>query len=131
MSDDQPQRDAKGRFPPGVSGNIKGRPKGRITLSHALQLELDESQRAADEGVKRSKRGPTARELAKRLLEMADAGDRLGLDAFREFADRTEGKATQAVELRADINVQADADAVVARLTRELSGGEEDGDDED
>lgn len=67
---------------PGQSGNPHGRPsKKPITL--ALEMELKAEPKRA-------------RRIARRLLDMAEAGD---LPAIKEVLDRTDGKAAQSLIL--------------------------------
>ena len=75
------------RFQPGVSGNPGGRPKTRV-LSEMLAAIGNETE---------SKSGKTYYQLAaEAFLGQAFDGN---VHAFREFADRVEGRTTQRVEL--------------------------------
>jgi hypothetical protein len=77
----------KTRFQPGVSGNPGGRPKTRI-LAEMLAAVGDQVE---------AKSGKTYFQLAaEALVGKAFNGD---VQAFREFADRIDGRATQHVEL--------------------------------
>jgi len=76
------------KFPKGVSGNPNGRP--RLTrLTESLRRLIAETNPHAHEET-------IAETIAQTLVTMALAGD---LQAIREVADRTEGKAKQAIDL--------------------------------
>lgn len=81
------------QFPKGVSGNPSGRPK-LTRLTEALREQLAETNPDAPEET-------IAEQIAKTLIRSAIAGD---VQAIREIADRTEGKARQSVELDLQIN---------------------------
>ncbi len=73
------------RWKPGQSGNPSGRPK-KLHITDALRAELE---RTGPDGV------PNDTAIARVLVEIARAGN---LEAIREIADRTEGKARQRIE---------------------------------
>lgn len=73
------------RWKPGQSGNPSGRPK-KLHITDAIRAELE---RKGPDGV------PNDEAIARALVEMARAGN---MDAIREIADRTEGKARQRIE---------------------------------
>ncbi len=73
------------RWKPGQSGNLSGRPK-KLHITDALRAELDME---GPDGVANDAA------IARKLVEMARDGN---LEAIREIADRTEGKARQRIE---------------------------------
>lgn len=76
------------QWPPGVSGNPKGRPKA-VTLSEMLRKQLAQTMPNAD--------GRTfAEEIARVLCVDAAAGS---LGAIREVCDRVEGRPRQGLDL--------------------------------
>lgn len=88
------------RFPPGVSGNPKGRPKGSKNVKTILRRLLDAEIPVTQRGVETSK--STREVLIQRMIEKAARGDRkaiefilnldMKLDAIeelREASDRT------------------------------------------
>lgn len=77
-------------WPKGVSGNPTGRPKASVVLSEAYR-------RALAEPLPNDKTGATvAAGIAHALVMAALDGD---VSAARELADRTEGKARQAIDV--------------------------------
>ncbi len=76
------------RFKPGASGNPKGRPKLTL-LSEAIRAQLACAAPDADERT-------YAEVIAEKLCAEAAAGN---VAAAREIADRTEGKAKQAIDV--------------------------------
>lgn len=76
------------RVPPGASGNPKGRPKLTL-LSEAIRAQLAESAPDMDERT-------YAEVIAEKLCTEAANGN---VNAAREIADRTEGKAKQQVDV--------------------------------
>jgi hypothetical protein len=84
-------RFAKGNslgFQPGRSGNPKGRPKS-ITLSEAYRKQLAQPVPGNEDGL------TYADVIASVVCEAAAKGD---VQAARELADRTEGKARQTID---------------------------------
>lgn len=77
-------------FQKGKSGNPGGRPKQR-KFREALSLALSENDPKTGQ--------PKLRRIADKLVEAAMQGESW---AIREVADRTDGKAVQAVELESD-----------------------------
>jgi hypothetical protein len=73
------------RFKPGESGNPKGRPKKK-PLTEQLEKQLDDPKQAAA--------------AAKAMIGKAKKGD---VNAFREVADRVEGKVAIPVEAKLDL----------------------------
>ncbi len=73
------------RWKPGQSGNPSGRPK-KLHISDALRAELEAE---GPDGVANDSA------IARKLVDMARHGN---LEAIREIADRTEGKARQRIE---------------------------------
>lgn len=100
MANDTPKDDVgykkpprSAQFPPGVSGNKNGRPKGSRNFDTTLRKELQEKIPVTENG-KRKK--VTKREaIAKQLINRAASGDpraiSIILNAAREFEDRTTG----------------------------------------
>ncbi len=76
------------RFKPGASGNPKGRPKLTL-LSEAIRAQLAVTVPNADERT-------YAEVIAEKLCTEAAAGN---VNAAREIADRTEGRAKQAIDV--------------------------------
>lgn len=77
------------RFKPGVSGNPKGRPKGRSVT--ALVREIVD----ADDG-------ELAEQLARKAIDMALAGD---FRFFREILNRVDGKVADQVQDEGGIQI--------------------------
>jgi hypothetical protein len=101
-STDQQRKNSDGRkrrlanlrpFPKGRSGNPAGRPKS-LTLSEAFRRQLSQP-------VPNDEHGRTFAEVVAERMCLAAAGGDVG--AAREIADRTEGKARQAISM--DMNV--------------------------
>lgn len=88
-------RDEKGRFIPGMSGNPKGRPK-RKTLSETL-MEL------IDQPCPNDANGKTWREVI--ILATLSHGIRGNAPLLKEIWDRIDGKATQPLEHQGGITV--------------------------
>jgi hypothetical protein len=74
------------QWQPGQSGNPSGRPK-KLHITDAIRLELEQP---GPDGMTNDAA------IARKLVEMARGGN---LEAIREIADRTEGKARQRTEL--------------------------------
>lgn len=72
-------------FPPGVSGNPSGRPKGSYSVVEPLRRLLAEDE------------GKRAEDIAKNLLRLAVAGDESALGAIREILERADGKVEKQV----------------------------------
>lgn len=83
------------RFPPGVSGNPGGRPKGSYSVRDALRREL--AKDADDDGI-----GARARKLALALLEAADNGEGERVRAIAATIAEAEGKPTEYVQRRTE-----------------------------
>jgi len=81
------------QFPPGVSGNLQGRPK-LTKLTEALREQLAETSPDAPEET-------IAEQIARALISEAKSGN---VQAIREIGDRTEGKPKQAIDLDLQIN---------------------------
>ncbi len=81
------------KFPSGVSGNPRGRPK-LTRLTDALREQLAETNPDAPEET-------IAEQIARALISEAKSGN---VQAIREIADRTEGKPMQKVDLDLQIN---------------------------
>ncbi len=79
-------------FQKGQSGNPAGRPKSAI-LSNAIRKKLNEIDETDPQG------RTYAEVLAEQLIMKAKTGD---VQALREIADRTEGKARQSIMLTSD-----------------------------
>jgi hypothetical protein len=79
-------------FQKGQSGNPAGRPKSAI-LSNAIRKKLNEIDETDPE------RRTFAEVLAEQLVMKAKTGD---VQALKEIADRTEGKARQSISLTTD-----------------------------
>lgn len=77
------------RWKPGQSGNPGGRPK-KLHITDAIRAELE---REGPDGV------PNDAAIARVLVQLARSGN---MDAIREIADRTEGKARQRIESAGD-----------------------------
>lgn len=104
-------------FPPGVSGN----PAGRTPMRDALTRLGDEAD-ALYPGMKRTDAAALA------LWRKSCAGD---VQAFREIADRTEGKVAQTVEVGnkpgQTLEVTIDARDVLTSAIARLAAGVEEG----
>jgi len=74
-------RDGRGRWTRGTSGNVGGRPRRGQALADLLRSELD---KPGPDGRSRGER------IARKLVELAEAGD---VRAIRECYDRVLGKA--------------------------------------
>jgi hypothetical protein len=86
--EDEPKRAPGGeatRWKPGQSGNPSGRPK-KLHITDAIRAELE---REGPDGI------PNDEAIARVLVELARTGN---MEAIREIADRTEGKARQRIE---------------------------------
>ncbi|KKR98916.1 MAG: hypothetical protein UU51_C0035G0006 [Microgenomates group bacterium GW2011_GWC1_41_20] len=75
-------RDERGKFKPGFSGNPGGRPKGFLTSIMYDILKKDGNQ---------------SENIIKKLLEMALSGD---IAAIKEILDRIEGKSVMKAEVK-------------------------------
>jgi hypothetical protein len=84
----------KTRFKPGESGNPSGRPKTRI-MSEMLASIGNEVDAKSEKTIFQL--------AAEALLDRVFSGD---VQAFKEFADRVEGRSLQTVELTGGLQVQ-------------------------
>ena len=113
------QKGNKWRFPPGQTGNPKGRPK-KPSLVDAILRVLERADVADANGIARRDakgkllRPPTTDELAWTLLEMCMAGNREAPAMFKELLERLDGK----VPMKAEISGLTD-DAIVKRQARD------------
>lgn len=115
-------RFAKGnpfRFPPGRSGNPKGRPP-KPSLVDAICRKLHEAAAMAEQGHDRfdddgnKLRAPTIDEVAMGLLELCIGGDREAVMMLTQLLDRLDGKVTAKHE-----HTGADGDAIEIRQARD------------
>ena len=98
------------QFQPGKSGNPKGRPKKGFAIADILNMIADEMIRIEDKEI-------TKRELILRVvLDKALEGEQW---AVNFYADRTEGKALQLVDL--DIDGRIGMEKVAAALANNYS----------
>lgn len=97
-------------FQPGQSGNPKGRPKS-ITLSEAYRKMLAEVDETDEH--KRTR----AEVLAEQMYTKAKSGD---VSAFREIADRVEGKARQTITISVERREQLELS--VQRILEHAAG---------
>jgi hypothetical protein len=88
------------RWPKGVSGNPKGRPKKPLTDAYARLLTKKQ-----------------AKQIAQAMVDNALSGGRNAVNAARELAERVEGKVPQAVNLAG-----ADGGPLVIEV-RDIGGG--------
>lgn len=110
-------------FPPGVSGNPAGRPKGPISQ---ILRELGESSELTFSITKTDKEGKQTtatatlstgekqsinEAIAAKLLQMAMNGD---MKAIREVLNRTEGRPHQSITLNKGADEGADLNGVTA-----------------
>lgn len=84
----QEERDDKGRFLPGVSGNPNGKPKGARHMSTLLEEAIRKV--AEDTGTSEDQA------IVRALIEKAKAGD---IRAITEVWDRLEGKPKQQTDI--------------------------------
>ena len=70
-------RNEKGQFKPGVSGNPKGRPEGSISVIHELKKIFQENPEDFEEFVLRYKKNP---QNEKHIAEMIDGKPSQGID---------------------------------------------------
>ena len=82
-------------FKPGESGNPKGRKKGSLNLKTILENLLSQETDEIDEIS--GKRLNRYQKATLEVLKKAMAGD---IYAFRELADRFEGKPSQSIEVK-------------------------------
>jgi hypothetical protein len=76
-------RDAQGKFKPGMSGNPSGRPKGRISVTRFIRELLAEGD------------GERARNVAESIIKNAEDGD---IRHIAELLQRVDGKVTDKIE---------------------------------
>ena len=90
--------DASGKFLPGVSGNPAGKPRGTRNFATVMKtlLELPTDRIGAE--FKDEYGRPISKMEAMALVQVkrAEHGD---LSAFKEIADRVDGKATQSLDI--------------------------------
>lgn len=109
IQENPPQtRGDDGRFVPGVSGNLSGRPKSRIISEELKELLAKESEVDKTTGAQR---------LGRKALELAEQSKDgyLALAAIKEITDRVEGKAVQRSDVRG-IVVMMPAEQVLGSL---------------
>jgi len=101
------------RFRKGLSGNPKGRPKGRRNLATVLERTLQEKVVINENGVRRT---VTKLEAAvKQLVNKAAAGD---LAALRQLAALVPQSVNEGVEMRTDELADADLEIMKGVLKR-------------
>ena len=101
------------RFRKGLSGNPKGRPKGRRNLATVLERTLLEKVVINENGVRRT---VTKLEAAvKQLVNKAAAGD---LAALRQLAALVPQSVNEGVEMRTDELADADLEIMKGALKR-------------
>lgn len=83
-------RDTRGRFPPGQSGNRKGRPKKAKTVSEAIVTAMNKTIVASENGRKRRIRKLDA--AATQIANKGASGDLRAGKMLLEMADRAEAK---------------------------------------
>ncbi|NOT61558.1 MAG: hypothetical protein HOP19_15180 [Acidobacteria bacterium] len=94
-------------FKPGQSGNPTGRPKGVLFLGEAYKKQL--SKLFPDDPDGRT----YAEVIAEKVCDIASTGD---FKAAKEIADRTEGRAKQAVEITLPKTEAAKYEAMIENL---------------
>jgi hypothetical protein len=115
-------------FPPGVSGNPNGRPKGR-SLTARLRDLLDQYEI-------NGKRVPNGKQVADLVVEGLVLGAAKGNSRnLQEVFNRVEGKVTERVEINASLSIEAHLARlsnqeldVYEQLTRKLVGDDAAGD---
>jgi hypothetical protein len=83
-------------FPPGISGNPAGRPKGARSLSTVLKEMLEENVDVIIDGQPATKK-MFKEVIIRRLLKAANDGD---IRAIQTIFDRVDGKAAQFIEMQ-------------------------------
>jgi len=113
------------RYPPGKSGNDKGRPKGPPKLEQLFQAEAARmiTMKSGDQ----IKKIPKGRALVRRLLDMALQGDvaaaRLALPFLREVAEPRDGQGEAGPATPLD-----DAERAAMKILAERLGPKDDAD---
>lgn len=98
------ERDEKGRFIKGKSGNPEGRPKKEYTISDILRAKLEEKikfARSLPDGEKKFEEKLTAEALADMWIDIALKGDP---KTIKDIVERLEGKAREHVEHSGNIS---------------------------
>lgn len=109
-------RDSKGRFLPGTSGNPGGRPQTKI-LTGALIKTLS----------KKTGGGINYELVAKILVSLALGGK---IEAIKEIFDRVEGKAPQSIDVTTDgESINPYTDDQIERVARRVLKGRASDDD--
>lgn len=109
-------RDEKGRFKPGYSGNLAGRPKNEDSPTYWLKKFLSEIDPKTVDGKRRIE------QIAERLAVEAFKGESW---AMKEVFDRLDGKAPHTIKHSGEIQTGA---SEVAQALRDILN-EEDTDD--
>lgn len=103
----QVQRRPDGTFPPGVSGNPSGKPKGSFSVRAAWKRKLAkgfETDTEAGEGEERL--GTLARALADQLQMAIERGDSDAVRALCLAIAEAEGKPQERVEHSGDVTMR-------------------------
>ena len=90
MSEDPPNRTATGRFPPGVSGNLSGRPKDQFSFMGILRSALAEENKSGHSVGER---------IVRRYIKLALQGNQQAAEALMA---RIDGKPAQSLTLKGD-----------------------------
>ena len=90
MSEDPPNRTATGRFPPGVSGNLSGRPKDQFSFMGILRSALAEENKSGKSVGER---------IVRRYIKLALQGNQQAAEALMA---RIDGKPAQSLTLKGD-----------------------------
>ena len=86
----EPYRDAKGRFIPGHSGNVYGKPQGTLSLVGLLRKQLAEHPE-------------DAQAIVEALVKMGKTRE---LGAIKELLDRIDGKVVERHRLEGELPVK-------------------------
>ena len=115
-----PPTDQLTKWKPGQSGNPLGKPRGALRVSTILKYMLEEDapgvvidEQFIKEFAKGKKRVTNADATACRILYEGIVNGKEW--ALKEIADRTEGKAVQAIEVK-DVTADSVADRIIERL---------------
>lgn len=111
---EKPIRDDKGRFPPGVSGN----PRGRGSAKYSIREWYDVICQATEAELKAISADKGAPKLKRSAADAMLAG---GMDSLNHFLDRVIGKPRQVVE--AVVDVPKEPGELARRLRDEIGGG--------